>query len=119
MNDTNYRVLIIDDSEDDALLILRELSRHNIDMQHQRVDTPDETLKSLKSNSWDIVLCDYSLPLFGARDVLNMIAIERIDAPCVVVTGSLGEETAADLMRFGARDYVLKGNLVRLWPAVQ
>ena len=74
--------------------------------------------KALKEKQWDIILCDYSLPKFNALSAITVLKEANIDIPLIIVTGTVGEETAAECMRLGAQDYIMKENLSRLCPAI-
>lgn len=112
------RVLFIEDSEEDMLLLTRELQRGGYDLSSERVDTEAALRAALRKQSWDVVITDYSMPQFGAPGVLAVLKESGIDLPCIIVTGSQGEETAVATMKAGAHDFILKGNLSRLVPAV-
>jgi len=113
------RVIIIEDSPDDALLMLRELEHAGYAAQAQRVQTAEELRDALAHGTWDLVLADYSLPHFTAAEGLAMLWKTGLDVPFIVVSGSIGEEMAVQLMRDGAADYVMKDHLALLGPAVQ
>ena len=114
------RVLIIEDSEDDAELLAIELERGGYDIVYQRVDTKIDMQAALKNlPAWDIVLADYSMPRFSAIAALNLLKEWKLDLPFIVVSGSIGEDTAVAAMKAGAHDYLIKGNLTRLVPAVK
>jgi signal transduction histidine kinase len=113
------RVLIVEDSENDALLTVRALQRGDFEVASERVDRADELRRSLSGRVWDLIVSDWSMPGFG---VLGALAIARDlapDVPVIVVSGTVGEETAIEALRAGARDFVLKGRLTRLVPAVE
>jgi two-component system, cell cycle sensor histidine kinase and response regulator CckA len=112
-------VLIVEDSEDDALLILRELRRGGYEVNHARVETPLTMQEALAQESWDIVISDYTMPAFNALDALKILQSRPLDIPFLIVSGTIGEETAVAAMKAGAQDYLLKGNLARLVPAVE
>jgi diguanylate cyclase (GGDEF)-like protein/PAS domain S-box-containing protein len=112
-------VLIVEDSESDAQLILRLLRKAGYEVSSERVETADEMRCALRRQSWDIVISDYSLPRFDGRAALELAQAECSDLPFVVVSGTIGEENAVALMKAGAHDYLLKENLARLAPAVQ
>lgn len=111
-------VLIIEDREHDAALMVRELQRGGYALSCERVDNEAATIDALARRMWDIVLADYSLPQFDAKGALGVIAKLLPDVPCIVVSGAVGEETAVEVMRAGAQDLILKHNLKRLAPAV-
>ena len=113
------RVLIAEDSPDDAELMLLELSRGGFDPVSKRVDTAAEMRAALTESRWDIVLSDNSMPGFGAAAALALCRQIDPDLPFVVVSGTIGEERAVEMMRAGAGDYLLKGNLTRLAPVVE
>lgn len=112
------RVLMVEDSEDDVLLILRELKKDGYAPEYERVETPGEMTNALSGKHWDVILCDYHLPRFSAVDALAMIKKLNIDIPVIVVSGAIGEETALDCIHRGAHDYIMKGNLTRLGVAI-
>ena len=113
------RVLIIEDSEDDTELLVIELERSGYEVVHQRVDTKAEMQAALKAYSWDIVLADYSMPQFSAIAALEVLKQLQLDLPFVIVSGKIGEDTAVSAMKAGAHDYLIKGKLSRLIPAVE
>ncbi len=113
------RVLIVEDSTDDAELLLRELRRGGLEPVARRVQTAGELRAALAEASWDVALCDYSLPGFGAREALEIVAASELDLPFIIVSGTIGEETAVEAMRAGAHDFLIKGKLSRLVPAIQ
>ena len=112
------RVLIVEDSEDDALLLLRYLRQSGYDPLSERVYDPETMAASLAREPWDIILADYSLPGFSGLDALNLLNKSGLDVPFVVVSGTIGEEAAVELMKAGARDYVRKGHLARLTAVI-
>jgi PAS domain S-box-containing protein/diguanylate cyclase (GGDEF)-like protein len=112
------RILIVEDYEDDALLLLRELRKGGYQLDSKRVDTVAGLRNALDERAWDLILSDYNLPGFTALDVLRMTAERHIDCPVLVVSGAVGEETVVGTMRAGAHDYLMKDNLTRLNSAV-
>ena len=116
---TPLRVLLVEDSEDDALLVLRELQREGYEPCHDRVDTAEAMSAALDDQPWDIIISDYSMPSFSMPAALEMMKGKGLDLPFIIVSGAIGEEAAVSAMRAGARDYVMKGNLARLGPAVE
>jgi len=112
-------VLLIEDSEDDALLILRELRRGNFELVWERVQTADTLQAMLDGQPWDIIISDYRLPGFDAPAALRMVQQHQRDLPFIVVSGTIGEQLAVELMKAGAHDYLMKGNLTRLPEAVR
>lgn len=111
-------VLIVDDREHDAALLVRALERARYDLSYERVDSEAAMVAALNRQAWDIVLADYSMPQFDVKRALAVIAQSGLDIPFVVVTGSVGEEAAVEVMRAGAHDLVLKHNLKRLPPVI-
>jgi len=85
---------------------------------YERVETADAMKKALKEKQWDIILCDYSLSKFNAPSAIAILKETNIDIPLIVITGAIGEETAAECMRLGAQDFIMKGNMSRLCPAI-
>jgi two-component system cell cycle sensor histidine kinase/response regulator CckA len=113
------RVLIIDDSDDDALLIVTHLRRGGITLTYERAETMKAIAEALAARPPDIVICDYNLPGFSAQDALRMLRDSGLDASFILVSGAVGEETAAAIMKAGAHDFILKDRLSRLVPAVE
>ncbi len=114
----NIRALIIEDSEDDALLLVREIQRGGYHVTSKRVDNPQMLNDVLDTETWDIIFCDYSMPHFTGTDALYLMKDKDLDIPFIFVSGTMGEDIAVDAMKAGARDYIVKGNLKRLLPAV-
>jgi signal transduction histidine kinase len=112
------RVLIVEDNESDALLLLRELARGGYEVTHERVDTREGMEKALAGGMWDLVLSDFAMPRFGAPEALALLGELGFDLPFIIVSGTIGEETAVESMRAGARDFVVKDKLARLVPAI-
>ena len=112
------RALIVEDSEDDCTLLVRILRQGGFDVQHKRVDSAATLLQSIESETWDIVLSDYSMPGFSGTSALALVREKGLDTPFVFVSGTIGEETAVNAMREGAQDYIMKGNVKRLLPAI-
>ncbi|WP_246275696.1 PAS domain S-box protein [Brasilonema bromeliae] len=113
------RVLIVEDSEDDTLLSVRELRRGGYTVDYVRVDTRDAMQAVLDQQSWDIVIADYTLPAFNALEALKLLQSRKLDLPFIIISGTIGEDTAVAAMKAGAHDYIIKGNLARLVPAVE
>ena len=113
------RVLLIEDSEDDADLLLRQLKKGGYEPSYKRVDTPDAMRAALELREWDIILSDYNMPEFSGSAALALLHSTDIDLPFIVISGALGEESAVTLMKAGAHDYIMKDNLVRLIPAIE
>ncbi len=113
------RVLVVEDSEDDTLQILRLLQRGRYTVVHERVETLTGLQTALARGAWDLVLCDFTGPGFNGLAALAVVRAADADVPVIIVSGTIGEETAVALMKAGASDYVMKGNLARLVPAVR
>jgi PAS domain S-box-containing protein len=113
------RVLMVEDSEDDALLIQRELRGSGYHLDCDRVETSTAMQAALDRQPWDIVIADYSLPAFSAPEALKLLQSQQQDLPFIIVSGTIGEDTAVAAMKAGAHDYITKGNLARLVPAVE
>jgi PAS domain S-box-containing protein len=116
---TPLRVLLVEDSEDDAALLLRELHHGGYDLTSERVDTPEAMNAALDGQIWDIVISDYVMPSFSMDAALAMVQEKGLDLPFVIVSGAIGEEAAVAAMRAGANDYVMKGNIARLVSVVE
>jgi signal transduction histidine kinase len=116
---TPLRVLIVEDSADDAALVERELRRGGYAPAARRVQTADEMRAALAGQAWDLVLSDYALPGFSGPAALAQVRESGLDVPFIVVTGAITDDTAVAAMKAGAHDYVMKDNLRRLVPAVQ
>jgi CheY-like chemotaxis protein len=114
---TPLHVLIVDDSDDDARLLVRELTRVGYDVTSRRVDTGEALARAL-SDAWQVVLCDFTLPRFSGEEALRLVKVSGLDLPFIYVSGTIGEENAAEAMVAGASDYVMKDRLARLGPAV-
>jgi PAS domain S-box-containing protein len=112
-------VLIVEDSEDDAVLMERQLQLAGFQVASERVQTREEMVEALAADTWDVVLCDYRLPQFDGPSALKVVQEAGIDLPFIIVSGAVGEEIAAAAMRAGAHDFVSKNNLARLHPAVE
>jgi len=113
------RVLIAEDSEDDALLLLKELQRAGYQPTHERVDTPAAMSSALDRHAWDLVIGDYSMPAFSGPAALALLRARDLDTPFIFVSGTIGEDVAVEAMKAGAQDFLTKGNLRRLIPAIQ
>ena len=115
----DVHVLVVDDSDDDAVLIVRRLARAGLRVSHVRADTAAGVAAALGNRTPDVVISDYTMPSFRAEEALEQVRAHDADIPFLLVSGQVGEETAASMMRAGARDFVLKERLARLAPAVQ
>ncbi|MCC6998995.1 MAG: response regulator [Deltaproteobacteria bacterium] len=112
-------ILMVEDMEDDALLLLRELGRSGYRVNHHRVDTADAMRCALRERHFDLVLSDYVIPGFGALEALSVLRASGLDLPFIIASGTIGEETAVESMRAGAHDFLLKDRLARLPAAIE
>jgi PAS domain S-box-containing protein len=115
----SLRVLIVEDSEDDALLIIRQLKKGGYNPVYERVETEKDMSKALREKHWDIILCDYKMPHFSGPAAIALLKETNIDIPLIIVSGTIGEETAVACMLSGANDYIMKDRLSRLIPAME
>ncbi|HBG08306.1 MAG: hypothetical protein A2075_01540 [Geobacteraceae bacterium GWC2_58_44] len=113
------RLLICEDKDDDALLEVEELREWGFDPDYQRVDNAPDLELALKAGPWEAILADYNMPSFTGMDALRIVRSEGLDIPFLLVSGTVGEDRAVDAMKAGAHDYIMKGNLARLGPAVE
>jgi len=113
------RVLHVEDSEQDAQLLTRHLSRAGYDLISERVETAESMKAALGRDQWNIILCDYSLPQFNALRALAVVREMNLDIPFIIISGTIGESVAVEVMRAGAHDYLMKHNLVRLAPTIE
>ena len=112
-------VLIIEDSEDDAQLLVAEFQKKEYDLVFQRVTNAESLKSALSSQQWDLVISDEILPQFNGTDALIICHQFDRDLPFIIVSGAIREETAVEAMRAGAEDYLMKGDILRLIPAVE
>ena len=119
VKDALLRVLIVEDSEDDAQLLVAHLRRAGYQVTAERVETARAMTRALATRPWDVVLCDYRMPQFSARDALDVVKRSGLDLPCIILSGRVGEETAVECLKAGAHDFVLKDRLARLVPAIE
>lgn len=115
----SLKILIVDDSEDDALLIARQIQRAGHDLEFDRVDESQAMAAALRRQPWDAVIADITMPRFSAQSALALYREMGGDGPFIVVSGVVGEEMAVALLKAGAHDFVLKGSLARLVPALE
>jgi len=112
------RVLIVEDSDDDVLLLVRQLKKDGYRPIYDQVYTAEAMRKALENQIWDVILCDNSMPGFSAYDALDIYKEKRLDLPFIIVTGAIAYKNAAEIMRAGAHDYILKNDLAALIPAI-
>ena len=113
------KVLLVEDSEEDSLLMLRELCRGGYAPQQRRVETASDLRQALSEQQWDVILSDYRMPAFDAPGALEVLHESGQDIPFIIVSGKIGENLAVAAMKSGANDYLMKGNLARLGPVVE
>jgi CheY-like chemotaxis protein len=118
MNEKTLRLLVLEDNRDDAEMAIKQLEREGFEIEHSIVDKENSFREALDTDP-DLILADYSLPGFNCVDALLIQQKVSPDIPLILLSGTIGEEKAADCIKLGAVDYVLKDNLVRLGPAVQ
>ncbi len=114
----SVRILIVEDSDDDVVLLVSHMERTGLAVQWRCVDSPEGLHEALKQD-WDIVLSDYTMPKFSGIDALSAVREHDADIPFIFVSGTIGAERAVAALKAGAQDYVLKDHLVRLTPAVE
>jgi PAS domain S-box-containing protein len=113
------RILIVEDSEDDAALLLRELRRGGYDPIFERVETADAMRAALGAKTWDVIASDYAMPRFSVPAALEIVKESGLDVPFLIVSGAIGEDRAVAAMKAGAHDYVMKDRLARIVPAIE
>jgi len=112
-------VLIIEDLETDAQLIVRLLKKAGYDIAFEQVETAAQMRAALEEGTWDIIISDHSMPQFDSLTALKLLQETGLDIPFIAVSGTMSEETAVTMMKAGAHDYVTKANLTRLVPAIE
>ncbi len=113
------RVLLVEDVEDDALLVLQELRRGGFEISFERIETREALRAALGRQAWDMILADYRLPAFTGVEALEELKATGKDIPFILISATIGEETAVSAMKAGAHDYVMKDKLARLVPVVK
>lgn len=111
--------LLIEDSDDDATLIVHELEHGGFDVRFERIDTSDGIEKALSSKKWDIIFCDHAMPEICAPEALQIAKRMSPETPFVIVSGWMNEELAESAKKEGANDFVRKNNLIKLVPVVK
>lgn len=119
METAPLRLLMIEDSEEDAYLLLRHLKRQGFNVQSRRVDNARTMREALQTEQFDAVCSDHNMPQFDSFGALETLHASGQDLPFIVVSASIGEETAVELMRRGAHDFVMKDNTARLVPVIE
>ena len=115
----NLRLLLIEDSEDDALLVMEELCKGGFDLDVTRIDTPQALEATLENGGWDVVIVDYNLPSFTGLDALQILQRKGLDIPRILISGAIGEEQIVEAMKAGFHDVILKGRYTRLAQALE
>jgi len=113
------RVLLVEDSENDAMLLERALGRGGFEPVCERVETRQAMEQALDKKEWDLILADHAMPRFSAPEALDLVKKRGLDIPFIIVSGHIDEQTAVTAMKSGAHDYVMKERLARLLPAVE
>jgi len=113
------QLLIVDDSENDSLLLVRQLKKGGYEVTYERVDNSDDMRHAIAGGSWDIIITDHNMPGFDSSQALRIATDSNNDTPIIIVSGDMGEDIAVAAMKSGATDYIMKDNLSRLVPAVQ
>lgn len=113
------QVLIIEDNKDDSVLEIDEIKRGGFDIAYEQIETRAAMREALKNKHWDFIISDYSLPQFSGLEALEELQATGLDIPFVLISGTIGEETAVAAMKAGAHDYIMKNNLSRLVPAFE
>jgi signal transduction histidine kinase len=116
---TLLRALIIEDSEDDTQAILRELRRGGYEVEYERVEARPAMETALSQRAWDLILCDYTMPKFSAEGALKTLHQSGLDLPFIVISGIIEEESAVEMLKAGAHDFILKSKFARLLPAIK
>src|SRR5882724_3867521 len=112
------RVLLVEDNEDDAELLVRELGRIGFAVTWERVDSEAAMVRALDQQPWDLILSDFQMPGFGGPAALSLHKRRGLDTPFLIISGTINEEEAVESMKAGAHDFLSKTNLARLGPAV-
>jgi diguanylate cyclase (GGDEF)-like protein len=112
------RALLVDDSDDDAQLLVREIRAAGYTVEYHRVDTATALASALSEKNWDVVLAEYKMPSLNGNDALRLFKRANLHCPFIIVSNAISDETGATTMQRGAHDYVMKGNLRRLLPAI-
>lgn len=112
-------VLIVEDSKIEAKFTANLLKKNGYEVTSERVETRDDMQEQLDNHDWDIIISDYQMPEFDGMQALELFQTYDLDIPFILVSGKIGEETAVDLMKMGANDYIMKGNTARLLPAIE
>ncbi|MDF1538771.1 MAG: response regulator [Candidatus Thorarchaeota archaeon] len=115
----DLRVLCIEDSEDDVILLRRNLKKEGYDPLIKQITNAEEMREALSIENWDVVICDYLMPDFDVESALDILQMNNLDIPFIIVSGTISDEAAVAMMKLGAHDYLTKDNLSRLVPAIR
>ncbi|MBI2569728.1 MAG: EAL domain-containing protein [Candidatus Schekmanbacteria bacterium] len=115
----SLRVLIVEDSEADAMLLQRDLRKSGFAITSRRVETAAAMREALATEHWNLIISDYSMPTFSGLAALKLLQDTDLDLPFIIVSGAIGEDIAVEAMKAGAHDYIMKGNRARLFPAIR
>jgi PAS domain S-box-containing protein len=113
------KLLVVEDTEDDALLVVRQLRDGGYDVKWERVETAEALRAALDRQLWDVVVCDFHLPRFDGLAAISLIRSLGLDLPTIIVSGTIGEDLAVSTLKAGAHDYLMKGKLARLASVVK
>lgn len=113
------RILFIEDSEDDALLLLHQIKKAGYRVDYELIQSLVQLKAALLEKKWDLIISDYAMPHFNGLEALTYLTETGLDIPFIVVSGTIGEEIAVNMMKAGANDYLMKDNLMRLLPAIE
>ncbi|SDB22497.1 Signal transduction histidine kinase [Desulfonatronum thiosulfatophilum] len=116
---STLRVLIVEDSEDDVMLVVRALKNAGFSLEYARVETTQAMEQALTAEPWDLIISDHVMPEFNSFQALEVLKRSGLDIPFILVSGSIGEETAVEAMKAGVHDFIMKDKLARLVPAVR
>jgi PAS domain S-box-containing protein len=113
------RLLLIEDSEEDSILLVRELTRAGYRLEMHRVFTPEDLRSALSERTWDIAISDWSMPRLDGLEAYRIVREREADLPFIIVSGTIGEEIAVDALKAGVDDFMSKGRFARLGPAIE
>jgi len=116
---TPLKILVVEDSTDDVITLIRQLRSGGYETTHKQIDTPTQMKVALVQEPWDIIISDYNMPSFSAPAALRLLQEEELDIPFIILSGVIGEDEAVLAMKAGAHDYIMKGNVARLLPAIE
>lgn len=113
------KLLICEDDETDTLLLLRQLEKDGYRVHSLQVDNAADFTEALENSAWDVIVSDYNIPGFGGPLALDIVNASGKDIPFILVSGAIGEEQAVNMVKAGANDYLMKGNLMRLGQVIE